>query len=256
MKQAIKTLLLITAGAVMIVSCDKKTTETNNNNNNADKKGEAGFEFHNYAGAEELKLDSVTYQTGAGESIAISKFNYYISNVKLKTADGKVFAEEESYHLVMADKASSGHFHLEGVPVGTYTTLSFLVGVDSARNTSGAQTGALDAQNGMFWSWNTGYIMAKLEGVSPQSTSPGNKVQYHIGGFKGENKGIREVTLALANPLVIENGKEGTIEIKADALKWFTPNEIKMAESSEIMSPSSTSKKIADNYANMFSIMQ
>ncbi|WP_316930094.1 MbnP family protein, partial [Hymenobacter sp. IS2118] len=42
---------------------------------------------------------------------------------------------------------------LKDIPVGDYQSVSFTVGVDSARNVAGAQTGALDPNNGMFWTW-------------------------------------------------------------------------------------------------------
>jgi hypothetical protein len=61
--------------------------------------------------------------------------------------------------------------------------MEFMIGVDSARNNSGAQTGALDPTNGMFWSWSTGYIMAKFEGTSAQSPAAANALKFHIGGF-------------------------------------------------------------------------
>ena len=66
-----------------------------------------------------------------------------------------------------------------------------MIGVDSARNTSGAQLGALDPANSMFWSWNSGYIFVRMEGNSPQSTQPYNKLQFHIGGFKGATNCIK-----------------------------------------------------------------
>ena len=54
------------------------------------------------------------------------------------------------------------------MPAGNYNSLSFLLGVDSMHNVSGAQTGALDPANDMFWTWNSGYVMAKMEGASPR----------------------------------------------------------------------------------------
>jgi hypothetical protein len=52
------------------------------------------------------------------------------------------------------------------------TGIRFLLGVDSARNVSGIQTGALDPARGMFWTWNSGYVMAKIEGSSPSAHVP------------------------------------------------------------------------------------
>jgi hypothetical protein len=48
--------------------------------------------------------------------------------------------------------------------------------------------------------------------------------------------------------------KEGTITLRADVMKWFTPGTVSIAAKSEIMSAGTEAKKIADNYANSFSI--
>lgn len=216
---------------------------------------EVHINFKNYAGSEALKIDGTTYNAPQGEQITVSRFNYYISNVKLTKADGSTWAETESYHLLQQEKTSSLHFHLEDVPVGVYTGISFLVGVDEARNTSGAQTGALDPVNGMFWTWQTGYIMAKMEGTSPQSKDDStHKYVLHIGGYKGEFSGIRAVSLTFPAAIDVSGGKSGDLVIKADALKWFESGVIKLSETNDLMMPGTTSKAIADNYSKMFTL--
>jgi hypothetical protein len=125
------------------------------------------------------------------------------------------------------------------------------VGVDSTRNVSGAQTGALDPTNGMFWTWNTGYIFAKLEGRSPSSAAPFQKLTHHIGGFRTGENAIRKITLAM--PFEIGRAKE--LVINADVQKWFDgPHQISIASNASVMSPGGVALKIADNYASMFSV--
>lgn len=254
MKTIFKTAFLLSALSFTVVSCSKKSdpepTGTTPQDTTA-KNGEVGIEIANYVGDQKLSFDS-TYTLNGGQQIKVSKFNYYISNVKLQRADGAEFVEEESYHFVTADKVSSGHFHFEKVPAGSYKSMTFMIGVDSLRNVSGAQTGALDPANGNFWTWNTGYIMAKLEGQSPMA----GRITWHIGGFKGEYNSLRTVTLTFDNPVNVTASSETTINLKADMKKWFEPNNVSFGTASEIMTPSETSKKIADNYANMFSIIK
>lgn len=206
----------------------------------------------NRAGSQALALNTQSYTNAQGASLTFTKFNYYISNIKLNNNSGGSFAEDNSYHLVQQEDASSLQFNISSIPAGTYTSMSFMIGVDSAHNVSGAQTGALDPANGMFWSWNTGYIMAKMEGTSPQSTANDNSFIFHIGGFSGANSGIRNVTLNFPTPLVITKDKTSTAYLHADALAWFSPNVIDVATLHFIMSVNADSKKIADNYANMF----
>ena len=81
-----------------------------------------------------------------------------ISNFKLKKSDGTWWIHPESYFLVDLSNDLSTTLDLGSVPSGEYTELSYTIGVDSLRNVSGAQSGALSTTNNMFWSWNTGYI--------------------------------------------------------------------------------------------------
>jgi len=234
--------------ASVLFSCKK-----NDDNNNTDTgKGTATISISNRAGNQPLVLNSQTYTNSQGASLTFTKFNYYISNIKLNNNSGGSFAEDYSYHLVQQDDPSSYQFSIANVPAGTYTGMSFMIGVDSTHNVSGAQSGALDPANGMFWSWNTGYIMAKMEGTSPQSTAVDNSFIFHIGGFSGANSAVRNVTLSFPAPMVITKDKASVAYIHADALEWFSPNTIDLATLHFLMTVNADSKNIADNYANMF----
>jgi hypothetical protein len=253
--KGIKSIALLAIFSIGIAACEKKPdpattpTPTPTTGN-----GEVGFEFANMAGGSELVFNTGSYTNAAGETFTVSKFNYYITNIKLKKADGSEYAEPESYHLVEGDVAASRHIHIKNVTKGTYTSASFLIGVDEARNTSGAQTGALDPAKGMFWSWTTGYIMAKLEGTSPAATTTDKKFVHHIGGFNGANSSLRTVTITFPQPMEVSSAKELSIKLKADVLKWFAPGNVTIAANSTLMSVNAASKTVADNYANMFSV--
>lgn len=75
-----------------------------------------------------------------------------------------------------------------------YDSITFLIGVDSLHNVSGAQTGALDPVNDMFWTWNSGYVMAKLEGNSSSSPQMNQKFEYHIGGYSGKHNVVKKLS--------------------------------------------------------------
>ncbi len=257
----IKTLSIVAAMAVAFTACTKKddpsTTPTPTPTPtpvDTAKVGTVGFEFNHKAGSSDLVMTTGTYTNGSGESFTVTKFNYYITNVKIIKADGSEYAEPESYHLVQGDLASSHHFHLKTVPKGSYKGVSFLIGVDSTRNVSGSQTGALDPINGMFWTWSTGYIMAKVEGTSPAATSTDKKFTHHVGGFSGGNSGIRKVTILFPQNMEVSGAKELSVLLKTDVLKWFSPNNISIAANTNIMNIGMTSTQIADNYANMISL--
>lgn len=212
------------------------------------------FKFDNYFGDSELAMNTGSYTTEQNEQITITTFDYWVTNIKFINSDGTEYAEPESYRLIRGDKGSTKHFHVKDVPSGTYTGMKFMIGVDKARNTSGAQTGALDpAENGdMFWSWNTGYIQAKLEGTSPQATTSDNTFRYHIGGVKDGIETPQEVTLTFPNSVTVGE-QAGSAKVKVDVAKWF-PTPMSIAMMSEMMHPNEMAHNIAKGYTDMFSI--
>lgn len=219
------------------------------------KEGKVLLEFSNKVGTENLKMDGTVYKNQNGDDFTVTKFNYYISNIKLNNNDGNsAFTESESYHLLEQSNTTSLNFSLAKVPAGTYKSITFTIGVDSLRNVSGAQTGALDPSNGMFWSWSSGYIMLKMEGTSPQSPQAGNILRIHVGGFSGANNTVKTVTINLPNTITV-NGDENHIHLSADLAKLFGPSNItSFASTSVIHMPGTDAKKIADNYASMFNV--
>jgi hypothetical protein len=202
-------------------------------------------------------LDSAEYTNTFNEAYRIKKLKYYISDISLSVNNIKrSFTEKESYHLTDEADTASLHFTITA-PANNYSSISFTIGVDSIKNVSGAQSGALDPTKGMFWTWNSGYIFLKLEGSSPSSTVINNKVEYHIGGFAGINNALKRITLQMpaGKLLQLKAGKCSEIIIEADINKlWQGPNEIKIADTPATMSPGALAIKIADNYSTIFSI--
>jgi hypothetical protein len=212
--------------------------------------------FLNYAGNQPLVLDSV-YTNCWKENFSVNRLKYYVSNIALQTTSQQWHAEPNSYHLVdEADNASrSISFYLAS---GTYTALSFLIGVDSLKNVSGAQTDALDPLNGMFWTWNNGYIMFKMEGSSPQSVAVNNKIEYHIGGFSGVDNAIKKITLHFAGtPVSLNNNSITAIIIRTNIDQlWNGANQLKITESPVCTTPGQLAGRIAANYSTLFDILK
>ncbi|HEX5669654.1 MAG TPA: MbnP family protein [Chitinophagaceae bacterium] len=194
---------------------------------------------------------TVQYTNNSGEKFKISTFKFYVSMIEAVNSSNNIRATEtESYHLVdLSDPAT--HQFTVSLKNGIYDKLNFIIGVDSVRNVSGAQTGALDPIHGMFWTWNTGYIFAKLEGKSPSSTAPFQMFTYHIGGFKTGENAIRTISL----PAQIQIGKTNELVINTDVERWFDGvKTISIASKASIMSPGGPALQMADNYATMFSV--
>ncbi|HEU4717278.1 MAG TPA: MbnP family protein [Bacteroidia bacterium] len=215
----------------------------------------AGLDINieNRVGEKALVLDTVHYKNSLGQDFTVTNFKYYLSNFSLKTGDGRTYNSPD-YFLVKADDESTWKIRLRGIPPGKYESLSFLIGVDSLHNCSGAQSGALDPANGMFWAWNTGYIFLKFEGKAESSKSPGHIFEYHIGGYKAPANCIRKVTIDLSKmPVVAQAGKKSTMQLIAQAMEILVnPVAIDFSKLSSV-SDFHNSPMIADNYADMFS---
>lgn len=244
--------LLLMMLVMGITACVKKPLPEAPKKEEPPVSGKVNIDIEHIFGSSDLVLNDKWYITENGDSLKIKTYAYFISNVKLHATDGKVYAEEESYHLINEEKPTSKTFTISGVPFSKYDKISFLIGVDSARNVSGAQTGALDQSTGMFWDWNTGYIMTKLEGESPQSSI--SSVIYHLGGYSGNVNVLRTITLTLPKQIDVTVTNTPAIHFKNDVSEWFkTPNTINLMDMSFFQN-SGDMLKLADNYVDMFSV--
>lgn len=167
----------------------------------------------------DFELNTPLYQPMSGDTLTYSTFKHYVSNVRLMDADSNWWSEEESYHLLDFSDPTSLSFDLTGVPAGSYHAVEFMLGVDSARNVAGAQVGALDPANNMFWSWSTGYIFAKAEGTSP--TLGGGMFMYHLGGFEAPNIAYSTRQLAFNQDVNLGPENMATIQVLANPARFF-----------------------------------
>lgn len=230
------------------------------------------IKFDNIAGDSNLILDSGIYYNHSKEDIIVTKFDYYISNIKLSMKDGRdyVVPQDSSYFLIREDNQSSQLVTLNSIPIGDYDGIEFMIGIDSLRNTmnEAKRTGVLDpggfeSENEMYWAWNSGYIFVKVEGISTFGNPTNNKFYYHIGLFGGYSSSTvnntRIVKLKFGNDAV-RPAKNNTSEILilTDVLKFFDGTGTNLSISSEnaIMAAPvhwALTAKIADNYQQMFS---
>ena len=220
-----KILAIALMAAVSFTGC-KDENDTNNDNNNNDNNnpvlGNIEIHMDHVWGMMQssFALDSEIVHPMSDDTMTFSTFKYYVSNVKLIEDDGTIWEHPESYFLVDLSATDGNVLSIGDVPAGNYTEFQYTLGVDSARNVSGAQTGALSVANGMFWSWNTGYIMIKAEGTSPQLD--GGMFKYHLGGFSGENNVVAEKSVDLTgNEVVVGDGTTSEIHLIANPAKLF-----------------------------------
>ncbi|HRQ50246.1 MAG TPA: hypothetical protein PLR74_06920 [Agriterribacter sp.] len=197
------------------------------------------------------------YTNAFGEDYTITAFRFYISTLSLNSNNGNSpVTSEVKYRLVDAAITNTLSFSVS-TGQNTFNGLSFQIGVDSIDNVSGAQSGDLDPAKGMFWTWNSGYIMAKLEGSSSYAAVPDGNFSYHIGGFAGENKTMRSISLFTPQnqQVTLKDNRIVTVYVTADIDKWFHgAHALPIASNAFVHSPGTLAKLYADNYAAIFSI--
>ncbi|PWJ57660.1 hypothetical protein CLV98_106132 [Dyadobacter jejuensis] len=227
--------------------------------------GELTLEYDNVVGNRDLALDTDTYTNAANEPFTVSTFNYYVSNIKFYKADGSsyVVPQDSSYFLIRESDPSSQEITFKNVPVGDYTAVEFMVGVDSLRSVSDVskRIGVLDPAYSevMYWAWNSGYIFMKLEGESDVIDTPNGKYNFHIGLFGGyETKtlnNLKTVKVDFGEHKASVTGElSPQIHLLTDVEKIFSGSTTVSLAATPVVMTSDYSKNIAANYTSMFSL--
>lgn len=206
---------------------------------------------HTWQDSLEFALNTDLVNPLTGDSLNFTTFKYYLSNIRLKKSDGTWWIQPESYFLLDLSSGSTASVSLSGVPNGEYTDIQYTLGVDSIRNVSGAQDGALSASLGMFWSWNSGYIMLKAEGLSPDA-SMGGSFAYHLGGFSGANNVVTTKSHNFVGNSLSVTGN-GHCEIHLSAAPqtlWQTTGSV--STNAMIHMPGANAKTMADDFYGSF----
>lgn len=183
---------------------------------------------------------------GGQDTVRFEKIRFYVSDFCLLYQREVVARDQSAVHLIdLADKASN-RWNINVPLRQQYDEIRLLIGTDSLSNVSGVQAGALDPANGMYWSWQSGYINIKVEGYSSRSPTRKHKFQYHLGGYQGVNATQRlwsvKVKPDMDLALVLELGQ------------WI--EEIFVEKTFEIMSPSETSARLSTRFAQLISLQQ
>jgi hypothetical protein len=246
---------LVLGISVFFAACE--TSDINPNDKNS-----VSLYFENLVGTEPMVLNTKTYTNASGEDFTISTFNYFVSNISLKKSDGTELKFADKYFLVKESVEDSKTITLSDVPAGDYTSVSFMVGVDSAKSVSDVsqRTGVLDpasyGTDNMYWSWNSGYIFFKMEGKSTKSANAAKDYKFHIGGFGGLTaktaNNLRTISLQIAEKAKVRKNIAPEVHLAIDAQKVFKST-LKIAESNTIMNPS-LGTAVANNYKDMFAV--
>ena len=202
-------------------------------------------------GDQPLQLSDKQYVDNFGDTLYIDLFRFYMTDLDFGSKADTTFVMAGYSHLVDAEDKNTLSFSVK-IPAGTYSSFNFTAGVDSVDNTSGANGGDLDPAMGMYWAWNTGYIMAKLEGHSNVCKTLHHAFEFHIGGYMPPYNAARNIDLSLGKEITVGSATLNKIIIKADVSKWLTT--ASLAKVNSIVIPGKDAAAMADNYAKMYSL--
>jgi hypothetical protein len=172
-----------------------------------------GLHVHNKVGTAAYST-ATTYTHTSGRQYKFTTARMYLSGIELEKAGGHGHVEE--YAQIVAP---NGDYDLGEIEAGTYTGINFNIGVDSASNhadpTTFDATHVLSSSSSTFdhWSWNSGYIFVKIEGVADTSATMTGTVdgpfEIHIGG----DSFLRAISLAKTFEVPITGNYELGIDI-------------------------------------------
>lgn len=191
---------------------------------------------------ESLRLEK-TLSISDNDSVRINQLKFYMSNIQLLQDDQIVFSELNSFHLMDIGNVNSTLLNIKTFEPVSFNSIKFNVGIDSITNVAGAMGGDLDPTHGMYWTWQSGYINFKIEGVYNAHTSSSKEFQLHLGGYQTPFYNLQEVIL---------NTNSSKVNIELDLDKFF--NDIDVSQVNNIMSPSSKAVKLSALLAKSFKL--
>lgn len=254
----LKTITILASFTFLAIACKKDDEGTTP----VDGFGTLELEFDHMFGDDNLDFGT-EYTNGAGEKMTFSMFKYFVTNLELVKEDNSVYSVPADYrnHIVDHANVDSRLITIPQVPTGSYKAVRFTLGVDSLTNTLPAEqrTGVFDvagAAQGMYWSWNSGYIFVKVEGTSPASPQEGGSFKFHIGGFGGYSSAtinnIKTIELKRSGdlPFTITKDKTRNLHNIVDLKEMFQNPETVSIASNSVTMFNAFSVVVAENYSN------
>lgn len=177
------------------------------------------------------------------QSFQLEQARFYLSKFEFYQNNRLVAADSTEAYLVDFEIDSTRKLVFGNIQSAQIDEIRFLFGIDSLTNTSGAMNGALDPMHGMYWSWQSGYINCKLEGIV---LTPKREVfQLHLGGYASPFSGAQRIKL--------ENSKTSTAQLNIDLNSLM--GEVILPESNlHVMSPSTKAVEYAQLLAKSFDL--
>jgi hypothetical protein len=198
------------------------TTGCSKDDHDHDGTGHVHVYFTNkYDGA--AQTSTATYTGTNGRDFKIATNNYYISNVRLVDHDGAEVPFTGQY--LLSKTGENNELELEGIAAGHYHHIRFDVGIDSVTNHSDPSTYASTSPlapttPSMHWSWNSGYIFYRIEGLVDTSAAKNGTVDGEWEMHLGTDSKLASVELDI--DLEISEGSHPGLNITMNTEDLFT----------------------------------
>tara|TARA_B110000285_G_C14931745_1_gene517668 strand:+ start:59 stop:787 length:729 start_codon:yes stop_codon:yes gene_type:complete len=179
------------------------------------------------------------------DSVQIDRLRFYLSGMSFSNASDNQEKIEQQFFLIDLEDPTSLRRQLPLKTVGQWDSIHFKIGVDSTTQLKGAQGEDLDPMHGMYWSWRSGYINFKCEGISPICPGRNNAFVFHIGGFQAPFNTIQSVSLPVYSDTVV---------IQIDLAPIFTLSNI--TQNYEVMSPNAEAMTFSNQFPSLFRSIQ
>ncbi|MEO0895046.1 MAG: MbnP family protein [Bacteroidota bacterium] len=180
------------------------------------------------------------YELANGDTLEIHKLRFYLSDVQVFRGEELLSRGVKKHILLDASKPESLAIILDRPIKGGADRIQFLLGVDSLTSVAGATGGDLDPSQGMYWTWQSGYIHFKLEGTASSSKARKGRFMYHLGGYEGPYAAQRTISLSFLS------SQSAQINLSID--KWLAG--IDIGQTAQVMSPGKLSSQLADQLAS------
>jgi hypothetical protein len=195
------------------------------------------------------------FHTPFGEIFNLSRLRFYVGKITPEYTESGFSQVPSSYYLIDFSDSSSTTINLPAFSGSACNGLRFQLGIDSADQTQGAQTGVLDPAKGMFWTWNSGYQSFKIEGYSPLSSQPAHIIAYHIGGYREPFSTIWKIKISTTNDEVfrITRVNKFILEIPIEMDYFFDgPTPLHMRQTPVCTTPGVLARKLSENFVGSF----
>lgn len=176
--------------------------------------------------------------------VTITKFKCYVSHFSFYKNKQVVFSDTTEAYLLDSEAPNSLQRKIKLPTKTEFDEISFFFGIDGKTNEQGISGGDLDPSNGMYWTWQTGYINMKLEGSCATIPTADHGFQFHLGGFIPPDVSFQ--------PIRLETTTSSEILIAIELNEFI--KKIKLAEIHGIMSPGELATRLSENAATMFQI--